>query len=1007
MLNFTHPVTRGLKDRFICIILILALLLSMVSVFSFSIMPITAKATNNNNVLVGAIRWDAWTGDSTTGYQTERSLGPNKYHFRIPYYGMENSYDSAKTRELNQTIMDEEIAYAYNANIDYWAFCWYGYDPTNNALATARSLYLNSEHCTDIKFCYIFSYGYFDATSVSYMVDDFGDSNYVTVNGSHPLVYLFGNNSWTSTYLDNLRTAAVNAGFTGSTSLYIAYMGDDSASNTATKCTSLGCQAITKYNTGGQDGEAFTTQTGREKDMWDDYKDAAISAGIKMTPWVTTGSDARPRIDNPVTWWNCPSNYYAQTATPSEIATHLQEGIDFVGNNSTLCNANAALMYAWDEFDEGGWLCPTLTPGKIGSIDTSRLNAVAGVLGGTSQSSVDPLVSNWKFENNGNDSQGSNTATAQNGATYTSGAGINNNYTATLDGTNDYFTVSDNSSLKGMSEITCSVWIKLNSIPAGNCQILDKNGSYRINLNSYGGVHFVVATTNNSWYSTGTTATSATGMITTGKWYHIVGVYDGKHVFLYINGVRVGSGAQDISGNITSNIYGLNLGKSVDANYLNGSLDEVEIYNTGLNADQVTSLYNSYIDDPISVWSLNAQSKDLVSGNDATANGGLTYTDSFNAIRYQGALLDGSNDNFSVADDSSLKGMSKLTCSVWIKLNSLPAGNCQILDKNGTYRINVNSAGGVHFVVATTNNSWYSTGTSVSASTTLTTGTWYNIIGVYDGSHVKIYINGSLDGTGASAISGNIASNTNALYFGKDVDANYMNGILDEVQVYNTALNAGQISALYASYVPANAMISQWSFENNGNDSVASNNLTSYGGVSYATGKKNYAASFDGTDDYFTGSNDSSLLDLKQITCSIWVKFNSLPSTGETYMIFEKSSSFRISVGDTHGFSFVVNTSNNSWYSTGTKAQTDPDYISTDTWYHVVGVYDGSYVKLYINGSLVATGDQAISGPIVSKGSGLNIGDYAGHYLDGYLDEAQIYNYGLNATQVSNLYNSY
>jgi hypothetical protein len=36
------------------------------------------------------------------------------------------------------------------------------------------------------------------------------------------------------------------------------------------------------------------------------------------------------------------------------------------------------LIYAWNEFDEGGWLCPTLS--ADGAPDTSRIEALGSVL---------------------------------------------------------------------------------------------------------------------------------------------------------------------------------------------------------------------------------------------------------------------------------------------------------------------------------------------------------------------------------------------------------------------------------------------------------------------------------------------------------------------------------------------------------------------------------------------------------------------------------------------------
>jgi hypothetical protein len=36
--------------------------------------------------IVGAIRWDGWTGAGGVVKQMERSLGQPKYHFRLPWF---------------------------------------------------------------------------------------------------------------------------------------------------------------------------------------------------------------------------------------------------------------------------------------------------------------------------------------------------------------------------------------------------------------------------------------------------------------------------------------------------------------------------------------------------------------------------------------------------------------------------------------------------------------------------------------------------------------------------------------------------------------------------------------------------------------------------------------------------------------------------------------------------------------------------------------------------------
>jgi len=61
----------------------------IISIFFISSNPIEKanpeldKSDITEEVLVGAIRWDAWNGGEVTR-QVERTLGPKKYHGRLP-----------------------------------------------------------------------------------------------------------------------------------------------------------------------------------------------------------------------------------------------------------------------------------------------------------------------------------------------------------------------------------------------------------------------------------------------------------------------------------------------------------------------------------------------------------------------------------------------------------------------------------------------------------------------------------------------------------------------------------------------------------------------------------------------------------------------------------------------------------------------------------------------------------------------------------------------------------
>jgi len=66
------------------------------------------------------------------------------------------------------------------------------------------------------------------------------------------------------------------------------------------------------------------------------------------------------------------------TATPDELAAHVRQAVEWTKANRDLDPANAIIVYAWNEHDEGGWLEPTLrTDGKP---NEERIKAIASVL---------------------------------------------------------------------------------------------------------------------------------------------------------------------------------------------------------------------------------------------------------------------------------------------------------------------------------------------------------------------------------------------------------------------------------------------------------------------------------------------------------------------------------------------------------------------------------------------------------------------------------------------------
>ena len=160
---------------------------------------------------------------------------------------------------------------------------------------------------------------------------------------------------------------------------------------------------------------------------------------------------------------------------------------------------------------------------------------------------------------------------------------------------------------------------------------------------------------------------------------------------------------------------------------------------------------------------------------------------------------------------------------------------------------------------------------------------------------------------------------------------------------------------------------------------------------------------FDGTNDYISLGTDAKLDITLAITLSSWVRGYS--SAGDT-------SFFIICRDDdaTHQQYFINFSSSNLSFRIfdGGSAQTVSYSIDLrdDKWHHVAGTYDGSNLKLYLDGVEVAT--QAYSGDIDSEGTNEPVfigqrGDNARRFY-GDIAQAQIFNLALSATEIKNLY---
>jgi hypothetical protein len=74
--------------------------------------------------------------------------------------------------------------------------------------------------------------------------------------------------------------------------------------------------------------------------------------------------------------------------------------------------------------------------------------------------------------------------------------------------------------------------------------------------------------------------------------------------------------------------------------------------------------------------------------------------------------------------------------------------------------------------------------------------------------------------------------------------------------------------------------------------------------------------------------------------------------------------------------------------------------LAANTWSHLAATYDGTTLRLYVNGVQVAT--RAVVAPLLTSTGALRLGGNSirGEYFQGRLDEVRLYNRALTSTEI-------
>lgn len=207
-------------------------------------------------------------------------------------------------------------------------------------------------------------------------------------------------------------------------------------------------------------------------------------------------------------------------------------------------------------------------------------------------------------------------------------------------------------------------------------------------------------------------------------------------------------------------------------------------------------------------------------------------------------------------------------------------------------------------------------------------------------------------------------------------------------------------------------LIARWSFDQGtgedtsgvANQGVLTNAPVCVPGIIGSNGVPGNALRFNGTNNYVI-SNKLILQPL--ITLSIWVKINGNPASQGHLCGFANG------IGNSTADKNLLVTTGGlvRWYVytgitvsiTGTKSITD------NAWHHVVGVADGTNIKIYVDGvedATTAAGATFLGYAVPNLFvNGSVTGSVAGTYIACDEDDFRVYNRGLSAVEVNTLYN--
>ncbi len=405
---------------------------------------------------------------------------------------------------------------------------------------------------------------------------------------------------------------------------------------------------------------------------------------------------------------------------------------------------------------------------------------------------------------------------------------------AVFDG-KSYFEVNDSDSLDLGKELTFSLWLYDNPIPIeDNRAYFTKLGNDWNEGSAYGmgkmNMLPFVDRFDADTSSIGSNGKQSDKRLEAHKWQLLTTTYDGSVFKFYVNGVMLSQKESYGGTNVITSHGKLQIGmmdfggKNV---FYDGRMDDFRIYNKSLSQTEVQALFAEAMAGPgkelvarpnrmIAYYNFNKDANDYSGyANNGTVVGAVTYVET---IASKGAKFNGSS-YIEVNDSDSLEVGKGFTASAWFKLDNVEQTVQPFIDKLGS---SINLQSEAYWMAIDTNNHIasgsgykpyfggycfnngdYMGGNmfDILSESTMMPAKWAMLTATFDGKSTKLYLDGKLISTQAMQVEDTIVHSKGKLMIGKLLqsgDTFFTKGIIDEIRLYNYALDEASIAKLIA-----------------------------------------------------------------------------------------------------------------------------------------------------------------------------------------------------------------